>query len=39
MGRGHIRICYAKNYELLEEALQRMSRFINRHRNGHNAAK
>ncbi|MGE0059755.1 MAG: pyridoxal phosphate-dependent aminotransferase, partial [Dehalococcoidia bacterium] len=34
MGRGHIRICYAQNYELLEEALQRMSRFITRHRNG-----
>ena len=34
MGRGHIRICYAQNYDLLEEALQRMSRFIERHASG-----
>jgi aminotransferase len=39
MGRGHIRICYAQNYELLEEALQRMARFISRHRNGNSASK
>jgi aspartate/methionine/tyrosine aminotransferase len=34
MGRGHIRICYAQSYDLLEEAMQRMGRFITRHRNG-----
>jgi aminotransferase len=39
MGRGHIRICYAQNYDLLEEAMQRMSRFIARHRNGNGTAK
>jgi hypothetical protein len=27
-----VRICYAQNYELLGEALQRMSRFVDRHR-------
>ena len=31
-GRGHIRICYAQNYELLGEALQRMARFVSRYR-------
>jgi aminotransferase len=31
-GRGHVRICYAQTYHLLEEALQRMARFIDRHR-------
>ena len=39
-GKGHIRICYAQNYELLEEALHRLSGFVNRHRNnGHGATK
>ncbi len=38
-GRGHIRICYAQNYELLEEALHRMARFIDRHANGNGIAK
>jgi aminotransferase len=33
-GRGHVRICYAQTYHLLEEALGRMSRFVERHRNG-----
>jgi aminotransferase len=33
-GRGHVRICYAQTYELLDEALQRMSRFVSRYRNG-----
>jgi len=36
-GRGHIRICYAQSYELLEEALGRMARFVKHHRNGANA--
>jgi aminotransferase len=31
-GSGHVRICYAQDYELLGEALQRMSRFVDRHR-------
>jgi aminotransferase len=31
-GRGHIRICYAQDYHLLEEALQRMARFVALHR-------
>ena len=31
-GRGHVRICYAQDYELLGEALQRMARFVDRHR-------
>ncbi len=31
-GAGHVRICYAQRYELLEEALGRMRRFIDRHR-------
>jgi aminotransferase len=31
-GAGHIRICYAQKYDLLEEALARMSRFIQRYR-------
>jgi aminotransferase len=33
-GRGHIRICYAQKYDLLEEAMQRMARFVNRYRSG-----
>ena len=31
-GRGHVRICYAQNYDLLEEALRRMARFVQRYR-------
>jgi aminotransferase len=27
-GRGHVRICYAQRYDLLQEALQRMARFV-----------
>ena len=39
MGRGHIRICYAQNYDLLEEAMHRMARFIDRHSNGNGVSK
>ena len=31
-GRGFVRLCYAQTYELLEEALQRIARFVARHR-------
>jgi aminotransferase len=31
-GNGHIRICYAQKYDQLEEALSRMSRFVQRYR-------
>jgi aminotransferase len=31
-GAGHIRICYAQNYDLLVEAMDRTERFIGRHR-------
>jgi len=31
-GAGHVRICYAQRYELLEEALERIERFVKRHR-------
>jgi aminotransferase len=31
-GDGHVRICYAQKYELLEEALHRMSRFVHHYR-------
>jgi aminotransferase len=31
-GAGHVRICYAQRYELLEEAMDRMERFVSRHR-------
>lgn len=31
-GEGHIRICYAQKYPLLEEALHRMSRFVHHYR-------
>jgi aminotransferase len=31
-GAGHIRICYAQNYELLTEAMDRTERFVSRHR-------
>ena len=30
-GTGHIRICYAADYEVLEEALKRIRRFVGRH--------
>jgi aminotransferase len=31
-GAGHVRACYAQSYELIEEALVRMRRFVERHR-------
>jgi aminotransferase len=31
-GAGHVRICYAQDYEQLEEALARMARFVQRYR-------
>jgi aminotransferase len=31
-GNGHVRICYAQEYDQLEEALSRMSRFVQRYR-------
>jgi len=31
-GAGHVRICYAQNYDLLVEALDRIQRFLDRHR-------
>lgn len=31
-GQGHVRICYAQNYDLLKEAMQRLERFVNRYR-------
>jgi aspartate/methionine/tyrosine aminotransferase len=30
-GEGFVRACYATSYEKIEEALQRMERFMNRH--------
>ena len=33
-GAGHVRICYAQRYELLEEAMERMRRFVARNRVG-----
>jgi aminotransferase len=33
-GEGHVRACYATSYEQLEEALVRISRYVDRHRNG-----
>jgi aminotransferase len=30
-GRGHVRMCYASPYTLLEEALERIGRFVARH--------
>jgi aminotransferase len=33
-GAGHVRICYAQRYELLEEAIERMRRFVARNRPG-----
>jgi aminotransferase len=35
LGEGHVRMCYATAYELIEEALVRMGRFVERHTNGH----
>jgi aminotransferase len=32
-GAGHVRICYAQKYPLLEEALHRMARFVHHYRN------
>jgi aminotransferase len=31
-GEGHVRACYASSYENIERALERMGRFIQRHR-------
>jgi aminotransferase len=31
-GEGHVRACYATSYEQLEEALDRIGRFVERHR-------
>lgn len=31
-GRGHVRMCYAAPYNLIEEALERIGRFVDRHR-------
>jgi aminotransferase len=31
-GAGHIRICYAQRYDLLEDAMDRMERFVTRNR-------
>jgi aminotransferase len=31
-GRGHVRICYAQKYDLLQEAMTRMARFVARYR-------
>ncbi len=31
-GVGHVRACYAQSYELIEEALERMGRFVARHK-------
>jgi aminotransferase len=33
-GAGHVRICYAKNYDALEQALDRMRAFVARNRTG-----
>ncbi len=30
-GAGHVRVCYAESYEVLEEAMARMRRFVDRH--------
>jgi aminotransferase len=35
LGEGHVRMCYATAYEQIEEALSRMARFVQRHRNHH----
>jgi aminotransferase len=31
-GEGHVRMCYATGYEKLEQALERIERFVERHR-------
>jgi aminotransferase len=31
-GAGHVRVCYAQPYGVLEEALRRMRSFVDRHR-------
>jgi aminotransferase len=31
-GEGHVRMCYATSYEKLEEALDRIGRFVERYR-------
>ncbi len=33
-GAGHVRICYAQRYELLEDAMDRIRRFVDRNRSG-----
>ena len=33
-GRGYIRVCYAASYEDLEEAMDRIERFVTRRRAG-----
>ncbi len=33
-GAGHVRMCYATSYEQLEEALERIGRFVGRRRSG-----
>jgi len=33
-GRGHVRICYAQDYALIEEAFKRIGRFVARYRSG-----
>ena len=33
-GAGHVRICYAASYELLEQAMERMRNFVARNRVG-----
>ena len=36
-GEGHVRACYATSYDKLEEALDRIGRFVGRHRRGPDA--
>jgi aminotransferase len=31
-GAGHVRLCYAQRFDLLEDALDRIKRFVDRHR-------
>jgi aminotransferase len=33
-GVGHVRMCYAQSYELIEQAIERLCRFVDRHRAG-----
>jgi aminotransferase len=30
-GKGHVRACYATAYDQIEQALERMQRFVRRH--------